>query len=239
MWRSRVNGRTLRFRLVGINNQNFIMEDEETGTWWQQITGEALHGPLAGERLEPMPFEMVNLSIWNAEHPDGGVLAAEQDRLDDYAPSDWVTEMQADVPVPDGLAPAGDLAPRDLVIGVEVDGRAKAYPLDLVVAQTPVMDRVGDVPLLVAVAQDGRSVRVFDRRLDGAVLELYARTDTRTPLLIDAATGSEFDFRGVGATGVYQGRELDRVAAITEFWFDWHNYHPDTWVYEAGELPGS
>ncbi len=238
MWRSRVNGRTLQFRLVGINNQNFIMQDEETGTWWQQITGEALHGPLAGQRLEPMPFEMVSLSIWSSEHPGTGVLAAEQDRLDDYSTRDWVASMQADTPVPEGLVPEGELAPRALVVGVEINGRAQAYPLDVLIAQNPIVDRIGDVPLLVSVAGDNRSVRVFDRRLDAVELELYARADASPPSFVDAATGSEFDFRGVGVSGTYQGRELSRISSITEFWFDWRNYNPDTWVYQAGGLPG-
>jgi len=30
--------RALHFYLAGINNQNFLMRDKETGTWWQQIT---------------------------------------------------------------------------------------------------------------------------------------------------------------------------------------------------------
>ena len=41
MWKAVAGGRALRFRLIGINNQNFVMEDEETGSWWQQITGAA------------------------------------------------------------------------------------------------------------------------------------------------------------------------------------------------------
>ena len=41
-----VDGRRLTFRLAGINNQNFIMRDEQTGTWWQQVSGLAIHGPL-------------------------------------------------------------------------------------------------------------------------------------------------------------------------------------------------
>ena len=41
----------LTFHLAGINNQNFLMRDEETGTWWQQITGEASVGPLQGQAL--------------------------------------------------------------------------------------------------------------------------------------------------------------------------------------------
>ena len=47
-----MNGRVLHFHLAGINNQNFIMRDEETGTWWQQITGEAISGPLKGSSLD-------------------------------------------------------------------------------------------------------------------------------------------------------------------------------------------
>ena len=50
MWKSRLDGRTLHFHLYGINNQNFIMRDEETGSWWQQVTGCALFGLLETDR---------------------------------------------------------------------------------------------------------------------------------------------------------------------------------------------
>ena len=46
----------LTFHLVGINNQNFVMQDVETGTWWQQVSGEAILGPLKGRRLQLVPF---------------------------------------------------------------------------------------------------------------------------------------------------------------------------------------
>jgi hypothetical protein len=34
VWASAVDGRTLTFHLAAINNQNFIMQDDQTGTWW-------------------------------------------------------------------------------------------------------------------------------------------------------------------------------------------------------------
>jgi hypothetical protein len=46
VWSSVVDGRALTFELVGINNQNFVMQDVETGTGWQQVAGEAILGPL-------------------------------------------------------------------------------------------------------------------------------------------------------------------------------------------------
>ena len=54
-----MDGQPLRFRLAGINNQNFIMRDEETGSWWQQVTGRAIAGPLRGKRLTLVPHDEV------------------------------------------------------------------------------------------------------------------------------------------------------------------------------------
>ena len=51
MWSSAIDGRVLTFRLVGINNQNFVMQDDQTGSWWQQVSGEAILGPLKGLSL--------------------------------------------------------------------------------------------------------------------------------------------------------------------------------------------
>jgi len=94
VWRAEVNGQRLTFRLIGVNNQNFIMEDEQTGTWWQQVTGEAIQGPLKGERLEPMPFDIVSFEIWSAENPEGRIMAVEDGHLTDYAGADWVEDFR-------------------------------------------------------------------------------------------------------------------------------------------------
>ena len=45
MWKRTLDGRVLTFRLAGINNQNFIMRDEQTGSYWQQVSGKAISGP--------------------------------------------------------------------------------------------------------------------------------------------------------------------------------------------------
>ena len=57
-----MNGRVLHFYLAGINNQNFLMRDKETGTWWQQITGKAIYGPLKGASLDLVLKRRIELS---------------------------------------------------------------------------------------------------------------------------------------------------------------------------------
>ena len=75
MWTRTVNGRALHFYLAGINNQNFLMRDKETGTWWQQITGKAIYGPLKGAALDLVLSDELTFGEWKAESPDGKVLA--------------------------------------------------------------------------------------------------------------------------------------------------------------------
>ena len=64
MWRAEIDGRRLRFHLSGINNQNFLMTDEQTGSWWQQASGEAVFGPLKGRRLDLVAYEEIGFADW-------------------------------------------------------------------------------------------------------------------------------------------------------------------------------
>src|SRR5579875_820010 len=99
-------GLTLTFHLAGINNQNFLMRDEQTGTYWQQITGAAISGPLAGRTLTLVPAEELTYQLWKTEEPQGTVLQDVPTRTADYSPPDWDTRM-ASVPVVISFAQAG------------------------------------------------------------------------------------------------------------------------------------
>ena len=63
--------RVLDFYLAGINNQNFLMRDQETGTWWQQITGKAIYGPLQGATLDLVLSDELTFGEWKTEFPRG------------------------------------------------------------------------------------------------------------------------------------------------------------------------
>jgi hypothetical protein len=232
VWRSTIDGRRLRFHLAGINNQNFIMRDEETGSWWQQASGEAITGPLRGSSLETVFHDEVSFKIWKMENPNGRVLRPDERALASgaYASADWEEEMSG-VPV---VTPAIDqrLEPRTLVIGVTLNSESKAYPLEALRQQSPVIDSVGGVPLLLLVARDGKSVRAFERIVNGRALEFYALPDTTALRIIDVNTGSEWDFLGKAVSGPLQGHELRRIALLPDYWFDWKAYHADTEVFE-------
>ena len=204
------------------------MRDEETGSWWQQVTGECIAGPLKGRSLNPVTHDEIAFAVWKHEQPAGKVLKPDERVASKYAAADWEEKMQK-APVVTPSNEDDPLAPRALIIGVEISGEAKAYPLIKIQQHAPVLDRLGGVPIVLMMNDDKKSVRVFDRRLDGNTLELYEKPNS--PLLIDAGTGSGWDFTGKAISGPLAGRQLRKIKMFSDYWFDWKTYHPNTSVY--------
>jgi len=229
VWTRAVDGRVLHFYLAGINNQNFLMRDKETGTWWQQITGKAIYGPLKGTVLDLVPSDELTFGEWKSETTGGEVLAPVAKYTKEYD-STWETEV-AKLPLVLSF-PGTELKSRDLVVGLEIAGVSRAYPWDVLVKQSPVVDRVGGVPMLLAVGPDGKSFRVFVSRIDGKDDEFFLKRDSKDWALLDTAGASEWNFQGCATSGGATGTCLERVPAFKDYWFDWRNYHPATSIYE-------
>ncbi|MBC7900728.1 MAG: DUF3179 domain-containing protein [Saprospiraceae bacterium] len=90
-----MNGQELNFRLAGINNQNFIMRDEESGSWWQQVSGEAIQGAFKGQKLVSVDTDELSFGIWKRENPNGRVLRPDDKVLAEnkYESATWEEEV--------------------------------------------------------------------------------------------------------------------------------------------------
>lgn len=243
MWTRTVNGRDLHFYLAGINNQNFLMRDKETGTWWQQITGKAIYGPLQGAALDLVISDELTFGEWRTESPSGTVLAPLAKYTKEYDPN-WEPDV-AKLPVVISF-PGSELKSRDVVIGLTIDSTARAYPWESFAKQSPVVDRVGGTPLLLVLGPDGKSFRVFVARIDGKDSEFFLQTNTSADApadknvsadkkdwaLLDTSTNSQWNFQGCAISGPAAAKCLDRIPALKDYWFDWRNYHPETTVYK-------
>jgi hypothetical protein len=177
VWKRTFQGREFHFYLAGINNQNFLMRDKETGSWWQQITGLAVYGPMKGAALELVPSDELTFGEWKSEVSGGKVFAPVAKYTKEYD-SNWEPEV-AKLPVVISF-PGTELKSRDVVVGLELEleGESRAYSWDSLVKQSPVMDRVHGTPLLVAVGPDGKSFRVFVSRIDGKDAEFFLKDAT-------------------------------------------------------------
>ena len=95
---------------------------------WSQILARAISGPLAGERLEVIPITNTTWADWRARNPDTAVLSLDTGYRRDYTRDPYHGyENSAELLFP-VLANDERLHPKEPVIGLEVDGRFKAYP---------------------------------------------------------------------------------------------------------------
>jgi uncharacterized protein DUF3179 len=228
VWRAESEGLRLKFHLAGINNQNFLMRDEETGTYWQQISGLAVSGPLAGRHLTLVPSDELTWALWKAEQPGGKVLNDLALFVSKYSLKDWDVRMRR-APTVLSYEETG-VAQRDIMLGIQAFDASRAFPYDAVLKDKLIEDHVGSEPIILVVGPDDQSVRVFERRIPGVseVPEFYRTT---AALFIDDTTGSSWNFQGCAISGKSQGKCLTRVEVIKDYWFDWRHYNPATTIY--------
>ena len=208
-----MDGRGLHFHLSGINNQNFLMKDEETGSIWQQVSGKAIFGPMKGRKLEPVFTDELTFERWKQENPTGRVLKPNRDaaRSNLYAGANWEKET-ARLPV--ASRPDGILSPRTIVLGIQIENISKAYPLSMLVPEKPIVDRIGGTSIVLCMAEDKKSVRCFDSRVNGMNLEFFAKAGLSQLTLTDSKTGSDWNFAGVAVAGPLARRALKEDCGI-------------------------
>jgi len=221
----------LTFHLAGINNQNFLMRDEQTGTYWQQISGVAVSGPLAGRTLKLIPSDELSFKLWKSEQPGGAVLKDVPKYAGDYSSKDWDVHMKRARTVLSFAQPG--LAPRDLMLGMRAFGAARAIHYDKVIKEKLIKDRIGSEPVILVVGPDNESIRAFHARIPGVDKspEFYRSVEGSSFFLLEDATGSKWNFQGCAIEGSAKGKCLERLEVTKDYWFDWRNYNPNTTVY--------
>ena len=233
MWDRTIDGKALNFNLAGINNQNFLMRDEETGSWWQQVSGEAIQGPLKGRRLAPVFCDEVSFAIWRTEQPRSRFLRPDPRVEKHYVTADWESKI-ARLPVVTTRTGADDFDARTLMIGLVINGKAKAYPMTDLQRQRLILDTVGETPIFLVVGDDQKSVRAYSRIAAGRKLEFFLKTDTAPFHFIDAETGTTWDFSGRATIGPLAGERLQKISTLKDYWFDWRTYHLQTSIFTLG-----
>lgn len=124
----RAAGKVLEFGTTGkLRHSDLVMYDRQTETWWQQFSGEAIAGELAGTRLNVLPARLESWERFKARAPEGEVLVPNDPTMRAYGRNPYAGYDSADLPflyrgpLPDGV-PA-------MMRVVVVDGQAWTLPL--------------------------------------------------------------------------------------------------------------
>lgn len=121
----------------------------------------------------------------------------------------------------------------DRVLGVEINGEARAYPFGILWWHEIVNDTLGGEDILVSYCPLTGSGIVFDPRIGGEkrdfiVSGLLFRSNL---VMLDRQTESLWNQMLLGSQcGVDRGAELTRLAVVETTWEDWKNRYPNTTV---------
>jgi hypothetical protein len=178
-------------------------------------------------------MDELSFGIWKRENPNGRVLQPDQKLLEaqHYESADWEKQV-GKMRVTTSAQLDSVLEPRALIVGIKEGGQSKAYLFSAIEKEGPVLDMIGGTYIVIFVGDDKKSVRAFEREIDDRMLEFFVKPDSSE--IVDAETGSTWDFSGKAVAGELSGKQLKRVAVIKDYWFDWKTYHPDTQLYTAG-----
>ena len=236
-----VLGATMCFGVSGnLRNSDLIMWDDVTESWWQQLTGEAIVGDLAGYALEALPAQLIGYGEFKSSFPNGVVLGRDTGFRRDYGRN----------PYPGYDSASGSpflcrgrvddrLRAGERVVAIALGGEAAAYAFTHLQDVGVVNDVVGGLPVVVlwspetASALDARSIADAKAVGSGVAFgrEVAGRTLTFEPgdgAFTDRETGSTWSIAGEAVAGPLEGVQLLPVVHANHFWFAWAAFYPET-----------
>ena len=219
-----VNGVRQNFRLVGARHYNAIIEDQSTGSWWYQATGEAAVGPLKGSFLKELPYEQSSLSAWLDKHPGSMILQPDGHFKNDYDDLKEYDVKQA-VDKDSAIKNKDTLYRKTWVIGVIAGQQSKAYDWRKLTEICLLNDKIGSIPVLVGLEGDDHTFHVFNRQLGGRQLNFKPDSSGQ---FVDQGTASVWNWDGLCISGAEKGKHLTKIQAYQEYWHSWQHFHPAT-----------
>ena len=217
------------------------MYDRETKTLWRQFTGEPVVGPLAESniQLEVLPNVLTTWGEWLASHPDTTVLDINTGVYPPslYAPEWDLGSVYSDYrQSPFTMFPVwqqSDAVPdKALVLGVTINGQAKAYPLELKDEPLVINDSLGNRKFVVVSKGNLRSARVYHRGEYRFSSDMIESTDGRETV-VDAQGRQWLVTEEALVMADDPSIRLERLPSQMAYWFGWFAFHPNTLVYQV------
>lgn len=223
---------------------NKLMFDRQTGTLWNQLTGDPVLGELVGQEvaLDVLPIVLTTWADWRTAHPQTLVLDVETGFQRTYAPGAAYADYFASELTMFPVWQRSDLLPdKSQIYAVRVGGLPKAFPLSALTAEQVVNDSVGETNVVLfaprqTVEITGESQRTGIERSysPGTAVRAYER-GALTFSLNESGQIIDQDGRVWQATERAligpAGEELARVGGHLAYWFGWFAFFPNTAVY--------
>ena len=166
VYSGKIDDKIFTFGVSGrLYKSNVLIYDHQTESLWSQLKETAIAGPMVGRKLEKIPAERTTWQRWLEKHPQTKVLSTDTGYVRSYNTDPYEGYYQAlGIMFPVGDVRT-DLAAKEMVLGIEIEGAAKAYPLSLIERKTGrLKDKIGENPVQIVLSKDGQVVNALDHQ---------------------------------------------------------------------------
>ncbi|ERG99674.1 MAG: protein of unknown function (DUF3179) [Haloquadratum sp. J07HQX50] len=207
-------------------NNNLIMYDRATETWWPQMLATGIPGPWEENppttSLSEFRVIWTTWDRWQQQHPDTAVLSTQTGHARNYNNDPYGSYNSREgyyttdaAPLFEELNSDDRFPPKKVVMGVRTPAGAAAFVKDTIRSTGIVRGSIGDDSIIA----------VYDPRYDTA--HAYANPDNR-----------QFKYEGteiIGIDGTAYSPDalpLNSLYIFDAMWFAWAGFYPETAVYE-------
>ena len=211
-----IEGKSEEFRLVGMDHFNAMFEDRGTGSWWRQVSGKAVAGPLKGKALPEVPSIQTTLEKWIELYPNTLIMQADgefkgkYEGMSEYESGESKSKLT--------LRDQGSWKDKSWVIGLESGSESKAYDWNRLQKERIIHDELGGQPVVIILSRDNKSFVALERLNKEQLFSLSNDT------LISADNLYNFIGKSLDSTK----SNLKRLNAYQEYWHSWQIFHPLT-----------
>ena len=125
-----IDGKVTEFGVSGLlYNSDVLLYDRNTESLWSQVLARAISGEQVGKELSMIPIAHTTWRDWSITHPDTLVMSTDTGYSRDYGRDPYAgyeksrtTYFEVNNEAPETYHP------KEVVLGLQVDGRFKAYP---------------------------------------------------------------------------------------------------------------
>ena len=239
------NGRQFEFGVSGLlfNNNLILYDRRDHRTLYPQMYFTAVEGPRKRETLTLLPVVETKWRTWKRLYPDTQVIQKGTYSLGQYSRYPYGDYLTDDAFLIFRLNPSLGSNPnaystqfglKDRMLGLRLDGEARAYLFEDMGSEAVINDEIGGVNIVVVWDEHSLLAIPFAREVNGESLtfEMASETGLFPFAFRDVETGTLWNISGESVEGPLVGARLTQVPAHNSFWFAWVTFWPETDVWQ-------
>lgn len=229
-WNREVNNTITTFGVSGLlYNTNLIPYDRATDSEWSQMRLDCVHGELKGTRIETVPVVETTWKTWRAMYPTSKVMTTETGFSRNYGRFPYGPYRTDHDYLIFSINPDDSRLPRkERVLGVIVDGQAKAYRFEnFTNGVTLLQDNFRGKDLVIAGSRDDNFLVAYESILEDGTALIFTAVQDSGKVVMSDNEGNEWDFFGTAVSGPRQGSRLPATDSYIGYWLGWGAFYPN------------